>query len=66
MVMAIDWTHIYKKYKGLWVALKDDEVTVIASGKTVKDVMQKSKKEGFIAPLLFRVPARIIPYIGAF
>ncbi len=63
--MAIDWTHIYKKYKGLWVALKDDEVTVIASGKTIKSVMYDSKKEGFDAPILFRVPARIIPYIGA-
>ncbi len=50
--MAIDWTNIYKKYKGLWVGLKD--------------VMEKSKKKGFNSPILFRVPARIIPYIGAF
>ena len=64
--MAIDWTHIYRKYKGLWVALKDDEVTIVASGKTVKSVMQNSKKEGFDTPILFKVPARIIPYIGAF
>lgn len=64
--MAIDWTNIYKKYKGLWVALKDDEVTVIASGKTVKDVMVKSQKKGFITPILFRVPTKILPYIGAF
>lgn len=64
--MAIDWTHIYKKYKGLWVGLKDDEVTVVASGKTVKDVMEKSKKKGFVSPILFRVPTRIIPYIGLF
>jgi len=61
MVMVINWTHIYKRYKGLWVALKDDEVSIIASGKTVKDVMEESKKEGFNASLLFRVPARIIP-----
>ncbi|MBU0999971.1 hypothetical protein KKE78_01060 [Patescibacteria group bacterium] len=59
--MVINWTHIYKRYKGLWVALKDDEVSIIASGKTVKDVMEESKKEGFNASLLFRVPARIIP-----
>lgn len=63
--MAIDWTDIYKKYKGLWVALKEDEITVISSGKTVKDVMNKSKKKGFESPILFRVPTRIIPYIGS-
>ena len=64
--MSIDWTNIYKKYKGLWVALKDDEVTVITSGKTVKDVMNKSQKKGYTRPILFRVPTKIIPYIGAF
>lgn len=64
--MAIDWTHIYKKYKGLWVGLKDDEVTVIASGKTVRDVMEKSKKKGFSMPILFKVPTKIIPFIGGF
>lgn len=64
--MAIDWTNIFQKYKGLWVALKDDEKTVITSGKTVKEVMNKSKKRGYMKPILFRVPTRIIPYIGAF
>lgn len=60
----IDWTHIYKKYKGLWVALKDDEKTVISSGKTLKETATKAKKSGFDNPIFFRVPARIIPYIG--
>ena len=62
--MAIDWTKIYKKYKGLWVALKDDLKTVIASGKTVREVMEKAKKKGYKEPILFRVPTEIIPYIG--
>jgi len=62
--MAIDWTKIYKKYKGLWVALKDDEKSVVASGKTVKEVMKEAKKKGFKEPILFRVPTEIIPYIG--
>lgn len=61
--MAIDWTKIYKKYKGLWVALKDDLKTVIASGKTVKEVMEKAKRKGYKEPILFRVPTEIIPYI---
>lgn len=64
--MAINWTHIYKKYKGLWVGLADDEITVVASGKTVKEVMDKSRKIGFNMPLLFKVPTKIIPFIGGF
>ena len=62
--MAIDWTKIYKKYKGLWVALKDDEKTVIASGKTVSEVMERAKNKGFDTPILFRVPTRILLHIG--
>ena len=62
--MAINWTKIYKKYKGLWVALKKDEKTVIASGKSVKEVMVKSQKKGYETPILFRVPVEIIPYVG--
>ena len=42
---AIDWTKICKKYKGLWVGLKDDEKTVIAWGKTVKEAMDKAQKK---------------------
>ena len=62
--MAISWMGIYKKYKGLWVALEDDEVTVIASGKTAKEVLQKARMKGREEPILFRVPTEIIPYIG--
>lgn len=62
--MAIDWTKIYNRYKGLWVALKDDERTVIASGKTAKEVLGAAQKKGEKKPLLFRVPVHIVPYIG--
>lgn len=64
--MAIDWTKIYKKYRGLWVGLKDDQKTVIAFGETVREVMDKAKKKGFSEPILFRVPTKLIPYIGGF
>ena len=64
--MAIDWTQICKKYKGLWVGLKKDEKTVVASGKTVQEVMEKAKKKGYPMPILFRVPTKILPYIGGF
>ncbi len=60
----IDWTNIYKKYKGLWVSLNDDETTVIASGKTAQEAINKAQKKGFDQPILFKVPVKIIPYIG--
>lgn len=54
--MAIDWTKIYKKYKGLWVALEKDEKTVLASGKTVKEALEKARKTGYKRPIMLRVP----------
>lgn len=62
--MAIDWTKIYKKYKGLWVALKDDEKTVVGSGKTAKEALEKAQKMGYENPILTRMPERIITYVG--
>lgn len=63
---AINWSSIYKKYKGLWVALRDDEESVIAAGKTVRDVMTKAQKKGFKQPLLVHMPVKILPYVGGF
>jgi hypothetical protein len=63
--MAIDWSQIFKKYKGLWVALKDDEKTVVASGKTAKEAWQKAQKRGFAKPILTRMPTKLIPYVGS-
>lgn len=64
--MVIDWSKIFKNYKGLWIGLKNDEKTVIASGKTVQEVMSKAKEKGHSLPILFRVPTRTMPYIGSF
>ncbi len=64
--MAIDWTKICEKYRGLWVGLKKDQRSVVASGKTVKEVMKKAEQKGYPNPILFRVPTKIIPYVGGF
>lgn len=61
---AIDWTKIYKKYKGLWVALKDDEITVVASGRTIKSVINKAKKDGFDDVIVMRVPKELTAFVG--
>ena len=65
-LMAIDWTKLYKKYKGLWVALKSDEITVVASGKTLREAADKAKKKGCKAPIMHKVPTELIPYVGSF
>lgn len=62
--MSINWTNIYKKYKGLWVALKEDEKTVIASGTTAKIAWNKAQKKGFEKPILARMPSKLVSYVG--
>lgn len=63
-MVAIDWTKIYKKYKGLWVALKDDEQTVIGSGKTAREALEEAQKRGYKKPILTRMPAKLVTYVG--
>jgi hypothetical protein len=62
--MAIDWTKIYKKYKGLWVALLDDEQTVVGSGKTAKEAWEEAQRKGYKKPILTRMPEKLVPYVG--
>jgi hypothetical protein len=62
--MAIDWTKIYKKYKGLWVALLDDEQTVVGSGKTAKEAWEEAKRKGYKKPILTRMPEKLVTYVG--
>ena len=61
---ARDFTEIYKKYKGKWVALTADEKTVVASGKTLKKILEDAKKKGFEHPIVMRIPPSVVPYIG--
>lgn len=62
--MTIDWEKIYKKYKGFWVALDNDETTVIANGKTAKEAWQNARKRGYNKPILTRMPRRLVSYVG--
>ncbi len=61
---AIDWSPVYKKYKGKWVALADDEVTVLASGETAKEAWEKALKSGFKNPILLGVPEKLTYFVG--
>ena len=62
--MAIDWTDIYEKYKGLWVALKEDEKTVVGSGTTLTEALKEAQGYGYKEPIVFRMPEKIMPFIG--
>jgi len=64
--MAIDWTKIYQKYKGLWVALDKDEKTIIAFDRVAKEAFRKAQKKGIKIPILFKVPTEIVSYVGGF
>lgn len=40
----INFAKLLKDYKAGWVAISSDFKSVVYSGKTLKDVMEKSKK----------------------
>jgi len=60
---AIDLSHVYKNYKGLWVALIND-TEVISADKSVRKVVEQAKKKGYEKPLLFKVPKNDLPFVG--
>ena len=62
--MAIDWAKIFRANKGQWVALKDDEATVIASASTAKEALQLSRQKGFTEPILAKMPRDLDAFIG--
>ena len=64
--MAIDWTEIYTKYKGRWVALEDDEQTVVGSGESVREALDQARANGYTEPILTRMPDELIPFVGAY
>lgn len=59
-----DLTPLYKKYKGQWVALKADEVSVISHGNKASDVRNEAAKKGFSKVILFKVPTKLLSYVG--
>lgn len=64
--MAVDLTKVYKRYKGLWVALLDDEKTVVGSGESLEKALKEANKNGHKHPIIMRMPTEILPYVGSF
>jgi len=62
--MPINWTNLQKKYRGLWVALAKDERTVIASGKTAREALERAKTKSRQVPFLARMPEKVSTFVG--
>ena len=64
MAKPIDWTHLFEKYRGKWVALSGkDDSTVIASGETAREAHEAAaKKAGH--HYLYRVPETDDLFVG--
>ena len=61
---TIDWKKLFEKYHGQWVALEDDEKTVITADKTAKKAWEYARKKGYEHPILHHVPDKLTTYVG--
>jgi hypothetical protein len=64
---VIDQTKICQEYKGQWVILDSRGTEVLSADKELSKAISKyHKKFGPKAiPLTFKVPTRLMPYIGS-
>ncbi|MER7921824.1 MULTISPECIES: DUF5678 domain-containing protein [unclassified Streptomyces] len=61
---ARDWSKLYQKYRGQWVALQQDQVTVIASAGPLTEAMDEAKRLGFESPIMTKVPMELKLLVG--
>jgi hypothetical protein len=62
--MTKDWSGIYKKYPGMWVAIDaEDEETVVAADHDARKAYTASLTQGKTA-ILHRVPEEVIDFVG--
>jgi hypothetical protein len=62
--MIKDWSEIYKRYPGMWVAIDaNDEETVIAADLDARKAYAQSVQIGKPA-ILHRVPEEVIDFVG--
>jgi hypothetical protein len=61
---ARDWRKISRQYRGQWVAIADDMMTVITNGTSRLDVERKAAKLGHTDVLVLRFPEEITAFAG--
>jgi hypothetical protein len=64
MAKPIDRTELFKKYPGKWVALAEDDTTVIASGTTARETRDAALKKTDAQHFLLRVPEKVELFLG--
>lgn len=63
-MQPINFKKVLEKYKSGWVALKPNTNNVVASGKTLKEVLEASEKKGVDNPAVFKpAPCKEL-YVG--
>lgn len=62
-VHAVDIAPALKGYKNEWVALSADRKRVVASSKSLKNVLDKAKNVGEFNPLVLKAPKDFGSYI---
>lgn len=67
---AADWTKVYKNYNGKWVAV-DPETSqnvpvVVATGRTLQEVLDNAAKNGWEHPLVAQIPKKVYPIVGGY
>ncbi len=62
--MKPDFTKIYSKYKGMWIALDKTLKKVVGANKRANEVYKEAIDKGYEKPTLFKVPQKNIPYFG--
>jgi hypothetical protein len=60
----IDWTKLYLKYKGLWVALDKDNETVVGKGATAQQALDEARTNGFFHAAITFVPQEVVAFAG--
>jgi len=55
---------LYEKYRGQWVALKNDHVTTVASGLSRADVKAKAAELGYERPFVVKMPSGLTVFTG--
>ena len=65
-MLIIDQTKIYQNYKGQWVVLDNTGTKVLAAASNLDQAIAKyHKKYGEKdVPLTFKVPTKLVSYIG--
>jgi Family of unknown function (DUF5678) len=62
--MAIDRTQIYTNHKGRWVAVEDDEQTVVGSGDSAREALDQARANGCEEPIVTRMPLELMTFMS--